>query len=137
MANKKNKNKSAEKISKETQQPEGKVEVNAPSLEERANKLESLGGELQDRADELNGREEKIAKQEANLNDWAKELAERAKKGKVSKQDATYAKKLSNCFLNGSVEEYIRTSAEQFGGEARNNFLNAIIDGAEAVKANT
>lgn len=163
---KKNENKPAEEVSKETVQPEGTnpkdetIEVIQKTVAEQRKKfneekakLESYYGELQDKAAELDEVtkvqevqaekliewEERIAKYEANLKDWATELGEKAKKGKgkASKEDGTYAKKLSNCFLNGSVEEYIRTSAEQFEGEARHNFLNAIIEGSEAVKANT
>lgn len=130
MANKKNKKKSAEEVSKETVQPD---------INPKDEGLEKRKKELSDWTDDLNDREVKLSKQEADLNDWAKELEEKAKKGKgkTSKEDATYTKKLSNCFLNGTVEEYIRTSAEQFEGEARHNFLNALIEGAEAVKANT
>ena len=159
MTKQKNKNKSAKKVSKETVQPEGTalsdteatakdetvedvqkvVSEQRKRLAAKQSDLESYHGELQDRADELNKKEATLKEHADSLKDWAKELADKAKKGKgkASKEDATYAKKLSGCFLNGTVEEYIRTSAEQFEGETRNNFLNTIIDGAEAVKANT
>ena len=152
MANKKNKNKSAEEVSKEIVQQKGgipkdetiedtqkwvaeqrnRLDKKEAELEERAMKFEGSMRGLQDKANKLNIKE-------ADLNKWAKELAEKAKKGKgkTSKEDATHAKKLSNCFLHGTVEEYIRTSAESFEGEARHNFLNAIVEAGQAVKANT
>lgn len=132
---KKNESKSA-KVSEETVQSEGSnkasIEDNSEALaanKKFAESNEVLMGELQDRADELN-------KKEADLNKWAKELAERAKKGKGKPEDITYNKKLTNCYINGTVEEYLRTSAEQFEDPAKQNFLNAVKEAADNILTN-
>lgn len=100
-----------------------KVEV---ELEVKSKKLEALNVQL-------NLQREGLKKWEAELLKRAEKLAEN---GKASKIDPTYLKKLTNCFLNGTVEEYIRTSAEQFEGVTKENFLNTVKDAAEEVLTN-
>lgn len=96
--------------------------------------------ELEVRAKKLEAFSVLLDRKEEGLEKWEEELKKRAQKlvdsGKAPQEDTTYVKKLTNCFSNGTVEEYIRTSAEQFEGVTKQNFLNAVKEAAEEVLLN-